>query len=340
MRVSRRTKPLPSPGESWKRPAGGCASCAAAETAKGRRGDGHQNDEGADRQRNLPATVAASSTSLAQMAGRSAPRCRLSCWQVRGSGSDFAENALLSRRAAMTTIYKICPAELWRKAEAEGVFRGAGVDLADGFIHFSTAETVKETAARHFAGVADLVLVAFDDLSLGPELRYEPSRGGAALSPSLRPARSRRRRSGSGHCRWPKTDGTSSRTLRHEPRLPADAALRLRHRPGDGAPAGGARRGGGRAGAAQDIDRSAPGCARAGARLSEPGRPCRRLRQERRGDRRDACRRLRLHRGRHADAAAAGRQSAPACLPPAGGLRGHQPHGLQQSRASTRPSAG
>ena len=84
----------------------------------------------------------------------------------------------------MTTIYKICLADLWLKAAAEGVFRGAGVDLADGFIHFSTAETVKETAARHFAGVAGLVLVAFDDLSLGPELRYEPSRGGA-LFPHL-----------------------------------------------------------------------------------------------------------------------------------------------------------
>ncbi len=84
----------------------------------------------------------------------------------------------------MTIIYKICPAEVWRKAETEGAFRGAGVDLADGFIHFSTADTVKETAARHFAGVADLVLVAFDDLALGPELRYEPSRGGA-LFPHL-----------------------------------------------------------------------------------------------------------------------------------------------------------
>lgn len=84
----------------------------------------------------------------------------------------------------MTTVYKICPAEMWLKAEAEGVFRGAGVDLADGFIHFSTAETVEETARRHFAGVADLVLVAFDDLSLGAELRYEASRGGA-LFPHL-----------------------------------------------------------------------------------------------------------------------------------------------------------
>jgi uncharacterized protein (DUF952 family) len=84
----------------------------------------------------------------------------------------------------MTIVYKICPAEMWRGAEAEGVFRGAGVDLSDGYIHFSTAETVRETAARHFAGITGLVLVAFDDLSLGPELRYEPSRGGA-LFPHL-----------------------------------------------------------------------------------------------------------------------------------------------------------
>ena len=43
----------------------------------------------------------------------------------------------------MTTIvYKICPAALWRSAEREGVFRGAPIDLTDGYIHFSTAEQV------------------------------------------------------------------------------------------------------------------------------------------------------------------------------------------------------
>jgi uncharacterized protein (DUF952 family) len=91
----------------------------------------------------------------------------------------------------MATVYKICPAQMWREAEVEGIFRGAGIDLADGFIHFSTAGTVKETGERHFAGIADLVLVAFDDLSLGPELRYELSRGGALfphLHGSLDPA--------------------------------------------------------------------------------------------------------------------------------------------------------
>ena len=56
----------------------------------------------------------------------------------------------------MATIYKICDAALWREAERAGVFTGAPVDLADGFIHFSTAGQVAETAARHFAGNGDL----------------------------------------------------------------------------------------------------------------------------------------------------------------------------------------
>jgi uncharacterized protein (DUF952 family) len=78
----------------------------------------------------------------------------------------------------MPLIYKICPRALWQQAEAEGVFRGAPIDLSDGYIHFSTAAQAKETAARHFAGVDDLLLVTVDAGSLGAALRYEPSRGG------------------------------------------------------------------------------------------------------------------------------------------------------------------
>ena len=84
----------------------------------------------------------------------------------------------------MATIYKIAPANLWREAERTGAFTGAPVDLADGFIHFSTASQVRETAARHFAGQRDLVLVAVDADALGSALRHEPSRGGA-LFPHL-----------------------------------------------------------------------------------------------------------------------------------------------------------
>ena len=84
----------------------------------------------------------------------------------------------------MPLIYKICPAALWRQAETDGVFRGSLIDLADGFIHFSTAQQAKETAAKHFAGHNDLVLVAVDSEPLGAILQWEPSRGGA-LFPHL-----------------------------------------------------------------------------------------------------------------------------------------------------------
>jgi uncharacterized protein (DUF952 family) len=83
-----------------------------------------------------------------------------------------------------TIIYKICDAAPWRAAEQAGTFRGAPVDIADGYIHFSTAAQVRETAARHFADRPDLVLAAIDADALGPALRYEPSRGGA-LFPHL-----------------------------------------------------------------------------------------------------------------------------------------------------------
>lgn len=84
----------------------------------------------------------------------------------------------------VTTLYKICPASLWRDAQRDGVFRGAPVDLADGFIHFSTADQVAETAARHFVGQGDLLLVQVDGDRLGDALKWEPSRGGA-LFPHL-----------------------------------------------------------------------------------------------------------------------------------------------------------
>jgi uncharacterized protein (DUF952 family) len=82
------------------------------------------------------------------------------------------------------TIYKISTAALWREAEQAGVFTGAPIDLADGYIHFSTAEQVRQTAALHFKGQSDLVLAAINAGALGPALRYEPSRGGA-LFPHL-----------------------------------------------------------------------------------------------------------------------------------------------------------
>ena len=74
------------------------------------------------------------------------------------------------------TIFKIVPAALWAEAELAGRFTGSPADLQDGFIHFSTAAQVRETAAKHFHGVPDLLLVAVAGDAL--PIRWEPSRGG------------------------------------------------------------------------------------------------------------------------------------------------------------------
>ena len=84
----------------------------------------------------------------------------------------------------MELVFKICSKDEWSRAEKEKVFRGSAVDLRDGFIHFSTAEQVAETAAKHFAGRNDLLLIGVDAEALGESLRFETSRGGA-LFPHL-----------------------------------------------------------------------------------------------------------------------------------------------------------
>lgn len=81
-------------------------------------------------------------------------------------------------------IYKILRAVEWAALEAAGETSGAPIDLADGYVHFSTAEQAAETAAKYFAGVDGLVLAALEADNLGPALKWEPSRGGA-LFPHL-----------------------------------------------------------------------------------------------------------------------------------------------------------
>jgi uncharacterized protein (DUF952 family) len=82
-------------------------------------------------------------------------------------------------------IYKILTAAEWSQAERDGRFEGSAVDRADGYIHFSTATHVRETAARHFAGQAGLLLLSVDPARLPRDaLRWEPSRRGA-LFPHL-----------------------------------------------------------------------------------------------------------------------------------------------------------
>ncbi len=84
----------------------------------------------------------------------------------------------------MSLVYKIVPRALWLEAEETGTFLGAPVDLDDGFIHFSAADQVVETARRHFTTQSDLLLVAVEAEALGSALRWEASRGGA-LFPHL-----------------------------------------------------------------------------------------------------------------------------------------------------------
>jgi uncharacterized protein (DUF952 family) len=75
-------------------------------------------------------------------------------------------------------VFKLADRASWLAAAARGVYTGSAVDARDGFIHFSTGAQVRETAARHFAGHADLLLVAVATADLGVALRWEPSRGG------------------------------------------------------------------------------------------------------------------------------------------------------------------
>ena len=76
------------------------------------------------------------------------------------------------------TLYKIVTETLWQEARAAGIFRGAAIDLTDGYIHFSTSAQVRQTAALYFVGQTGLLLVAVDGRELGDKLVFEPSRGG------------------------------------------------------------------------------------------------------------------------------------------------------------------
>ena len=96
---------------------------------------------------------------------------------------------MISRSSNVALVFKIAPAALWRAAETKGRFDGAPVDVADGYIHFSTAAQVRETAKKHFRGQDDLLLVAVDAGALGPALRWEPSRGGALFPHLYEPLR-------------------------------------------------------------------------------------------------------------------------------------------------------
>jgi uncharacterized protein (DUF952 family) len=77
------------------------------------------------------------------------------------------------------TAFKIFTADQWAQFQADGIFAGAPVDLADGYIHMSTADQTAETLAKHFAGQSGLVIAEIDLSGFGDALKWEVSRGGA-----------------------------------------------------------------------------------------------------------------------------------------------------------------
>ena len=84
-------------------------------------------------------------------------------------------------------IYKIFRPKEWADLQIAGITRGAPVDLADGFVHFSTAEQLGVTLSKHFAAEGDLIMLACDPARLGEDLLWEPSRGGDLFPHLYRP---------------------------------------------------------------------------------------------------------------------------------------------------------
>ena len=84
-------------------------------------------------------------------------------------------------------IYKIFLGPEWADLDANGETLGAPIDLADGYIHFSTATQAAETAAKYFAGVGGLMLIAFEADQMGESIKWEPSRGGDLFPHLYRP---------------------------------------------------------------------------------------------------------------------------------------------------------
>jgi uncharacterized protein (DUF952 family) len=86
-----------------------------------------------------------------------------------------------SKGSQPKTIYRILTQQAWAAARARGKFSGSEHDVRDGFIHFSTAAQVAETAAKHYARMTGLVLLWVNVEPIAHALRWEPSRGGASF---------------------------------------------------------------------------------------------------------------------------------------------------------------
>ena len=96
-------------------------------------------------------------------------------WCVKGN---LLDQANMAGHHEDMLVYKIFRSDEWAALRTEKETRGAAVDVTDGFIHFSTPMQAPETAAKHFKGEDDLVLVAVETDRLGDDLTWETSRGG------------------------------------------------------------------------------------------------------------------------------------------------------------------
>lgn len=83
-----------------------------------------------------------------------------------------------------STAFKVLTQQQWADFERERVFRGAPIDIADGYIHLSTGEQLESTIAKHFADQSPLMIAEVDLVLLGDAIRWEEARGGA-LFPHL-----------------------------------------------------------------------------------------------------------------------------------------------------------
>ena len=164
-------------------------------------------------------------------------------------------------------IYKVLRPAEWAELDAAGRSLGAPVDRADGFVHFSTAEQLPGTLAKHFAGETELMLVAVDAEAAGAGAALGALARRRALPASLPAARARRRRLGArrsttGRCREPRR---AARPAAHAPARPRDRAPRsrsARSRPGSG-----------RGGAPRSRRGSGPGSARSSSRTRSASPP-------------------------------------------------------------------
>ena len=112
-------------------------------------------------------------------------RQRGGLWLTGGRASGITRESF--EMVNRVLIYKIFRRSEWTAFGAAGTTLGAPIDLQDGYIHFSTAAQLAETAAKHFAADSDLVLLALESDRLGAALKWEPSRGGQLFPHLYRP---------------------------------------------------------------------------------------------------------------------------------------------------------